>query len=229
MEAETVIKDLNSQKPSKKEPTTIPTSKSKKKEVLNVQTKLAHQPPKKAENKTTGKSPELSDAFKEWVEKKYPFDEDVEEIFWALLANNKLTLLDLKRPKEVSKTNDPRYCPYHKMISHPLNQCFIVREKINKMWKNGVITFDKNYKSAFVNMVSCGQTSKSPNKKITTSFKVIKRIQTSQELVPYPTPDGQPIWVHPDLLEDENWEVVKTKQTAQQRRQARRYLRKLKQ
>ena len=53
--------------------------------------------------------------------------------------------------------------------------------------------------------------------------------QTSQELVPYPTPNGQPIWVHPDLFEDENWEVVKTKPTAQQRRQARRQLRKLKQ
>jgi len=53
--------------------------------------------------------------------------------------------------------------------------------------------------------------------------------QTSQELVPYPTPEGQPIWVHPDLLEDENWEIVKTKPTAQQRRQAKRQLRKLKQ
>ena len=53
--------------------------------------------------------------------------------------------------------------------------------------------------------------------------------QTSQELVPYPTPEGQPIWVHPDLLEDENWEIVKTKPTAQQRKQAKRQLRKLKQ
>ncbi|XXG73026.1 hypothetical protein AAC387_Pa07g2008 [Persea americana] len=53
--------------------------------------------------------------------------------------------------------------------------------------------------------------------------------QTSQELVPYPTPEGQPIWVHPDLLKDENWEIVKTKSTAQQRRQAKRQLRKLKQ
>ena len=35
--------------------------------------------------------------------------------------------------------------------------------------------------------------------------------------------------MHPDLLEDENWEVVKTKSTAQQRKQARRQLRKLKQ
>ncbi|KAJ8649279.1 hypothetical protein MRB53_002302 [Persea americana] len=36
MEDEMVIKDLNSQKSSKKEPTAIPTSKPKKKEVLNV-------------------------------------------------------------------------------------------------------------------------------------------------------------------------------------------------
>ena len=101
------------------------------------------------------------------------------------------------------------------MVSHPLNQCFVMREKINGMWKNGVITFDKNYGSASVNMVSYGQTSKSP-KEITTSFKVIKMTQTSQELASYPTPDGQPIWVHPDLLEDENWEIVKTKPTVQQ-------------
>ncbi|XXG47305.1 hypothetical protein AAC387_Pa02g1971 [Persea americana] len=53
--------------------------------------------------------------------------------------------------------------------------------------------------------------------------------QTSQELVPYPTPEGQPIWVHPNLLEDENWEIIKTKPTAQQQRQAKRQLRKLKQ
>ncbi|XXG82738.1 hypothetical protein AAC387_Pa10g0633 [Persea americana] len=65
MEAETVIKDLNSQKSSKKEPTAIPTSKTKKKEVLNVQTKSTPQPPKKVENKAPGKRPELSDAFKE--------------------------------------------------------------------------------------------------------------------------------------------------------------------
>ncbi|KAJ8624183.1 hypothetical protein MRB53_032713 [Persea americana] len=64
MEAETVIKDLNSQKSSKKESTAIPTSKPKKKEVLNVQTKSAPQPPKKAENKAAGKRPKLSDAFK---------------------------------------------------------------------------------------------------------------------------------------------------------------------
>ncbi|KAJ8615024.1 hypothetical protein MRB53_034396 [Persea americana] len=118
-----------------------------------------------------GKRPELSDAFKERVEKKYPFDEDVEEIFGALLANGKLTLPDPKRPGDVGKTNDPRYCPYHQMVSHPLNQCFVVREKINEMWKNGVITFDKNYGSASVNMVSYGQTSKSPTEKVTTSFK----------------------------------------------------------
>ena len=217
MEAETVIKDLNSHKSSKKEPTATTTLQPKKKEVLNVQTKLAPQPPKKLENKATGKKHELSDAFKELVEKKYSFDEDIEEIFGALLANGKLILPDPKRPGDAGKTNDLRYCPYHQMISHP----------INEMCKNGVITFDKNYRSASINMVSYGQTSKSPKEKIATSFKVIKRIQMSQELVPYPTPNRKHIWVHPDLVEDENWEIVKTKPTAQQRRQARRHHRKL--
>ena len=107
-----------------------------------------------------------------------------------MLANGKLTLPNPKRPGDVGKTNDPRYCLYHQMVSHPLNQCFVVREKINEMWKNGVITFDKNYESASINMVSYGQTSKSPKEKVTTSFKVIKMTQTSQELVHYPTPDG---------------------------------------
>ncbi|XXG47549.1 hypothetical protein AAC387_Pa02g2177 [Persea americana] len=107
MDAKTVIKYLNSQKSSKKKLTAIPTSKPKKKEVLNVQTKLAPQSPKKAENKVAGKRPELSDAFKEQVEKKYPFDEDVKEIFGALLTNGKLTLPDPKRLGDVGKTNDP--------------------------------------------------------------------------------------------------------------------------
>ena len=89
--------------------------------------KSTPQPPKKPENNAAGKKLELYDAFKEWVEKKYKFDEDIEEIFGALLANDKLTLPDPKRLRDVSKTNNPRYCPYHQMISHPLNQCFVVR------------------------------------------------------------------------------------------------------
>lgn len=94
MEAKTVIKDLNSHKLSRKKPTAIATSKQGKKEVLNVQTKSAPQPPKKAENKAAGKRHELSNAFKERVEKKYLFDEDVEEIFGACVESDKLTLTD---------------------------------------------------------------------------------------------------------------------------------------
>ncbi|XXG53799.1 hypothetical protein AAC387_Pa03g1834 [Persea americana] len=156
MEAGIVIKDLNSHKSLRKEPTAITTSKSKKNEVLNVQTESAFQLPKKAGNKATGKRLELSDAFKEREEKKYPFDEDVDEIFGALIVNDKLTLPDPKRLGDGGKTNDPRYYPYHQIISHPTNQCFVVREKINEMWKNGVITFDKNYGPASINIVSCG-------------------------------------------------------------------------
>ena len=76
-----MIKVLNSQKSSKKETTAIATSKPKKKEVLNVRTKSARHAPKKDENKAAGKRPELTNAFKERVEKKCPFDEDVVETY----------------------------------------------------------------------------------------------------------------------------------------------------
>ena len=91
-------------------------------------TKLAPQPPKKAEKKAVGKRPKLSNAFNKRVEKKYPFDKDVEEIFEALTADDKLTLPDSKRLGDVGKTNDPRYYPYNQMISYPLNQLCCERE-----------------------------------------------------------------------------------------------------
>lgn len=143
------------------------------------------------------------------------------------MVNDKLTLPHPKR-LGYGKTNDPQYCPYHQMISHPLNQCFIVSKKINEMWKNGLITFNKNYRSTSVNIVSCGQTFESP-KKVTTSFKVIRRVQASRELVPYLTSDGQPMWVHLDLLKDEDWKIVKTKPMSKQHRQAKKHLYRLKQ
>lgn len=42
------------------------------------------------------------------------------------------------------------------MISHPLKECFILKEKINDMLTKGVIKLDKKYVPAAVNMVAFG-------------------------------------------------------------------------
>lgn len=62
-----------------------------------------------------------------------------------LCLNTKLEVFASKWPNQKGRTDDPNYCPYHQMISHPLKECFILKEKINDMLRKGVIQFDKNY------------------------------------------------------------------------------------
>ena len=64
---------------------------------------------------------------------KYSFDENVEEIFKTLLEHGKLELPPSKRPNQEGRTDYPNYCPYHRMISHHLKECFILKEKIQDM------------------------------------------------------------------------------------------------
>ncbi|XP_050133202.1 uncharacterized protein LOC126609295 [Malus sylvestris] len=76
-------------------------------------------------------------SLKERKEVKYSFDdEDVGTIFDELLAAKMITLLEPKRPAEVNKIDDPKYCRYHRLISHTIEDCYIlkdiIQEKINK-------------------------------------------------------------------------------------------------
>ena len=57
---------------------------------------------------------------------KYSFaDEDVEEIFNVLYKENAIELPKLKRPSEVNKTKNPKFCRFHRIVSHPTSDCFI--------------------------------------------------------------------------------------------------------
>ena len=53
-------------------------------------------------------------SMKERIEKKYSFTDDlVEDLFKDFLEQKLITLLDVKRPYEVGKMNDPKYFAYH--------------------------------------------------------------------------------------------------------------------
>ncbi|CAB4278489.1 unnamed protein product [Prunus armeniaca] len=76
----------------------------------------------KKNDKGQSKDPPKRLTLKECKEVKYSFDdEDVDEIFDQLLASKGITLPESKRPAETNKTNDLRYCWYHRLISHTLN------------------------------------------------------------------------------------------------------------
>ena len=49
----------------------------------------------------------------------------------------------MKRPNEVDKVDDPNYCKYHRLDSHPIEKCFILKDKIMELYKEGKIEFEE--------------------------------------------------------------------------------------
>ncbi|KAL0355887.1 UNVERIFIED_CONTAM: hypothetical protein Sradi_4035600 [Sesamum radiatum] len=80
---------------------------------------------------------------KELQEKEYPFpDSDVPYIFDELLERKLIELPESKRPGEAERVNDPKYCKYHRVVSHPIQRCFVVKEKIMALAKERKIILD---------------------------------------------------------------------------------------
>jgi len=76
---------------------------------------------------TTTRRPTL----KELQEKKYPFlDLDLSGMLDDLLEKGIIQLLEPKRLEEVGRTFDPKYYCYHRMVSHPLENCIMIKELI---------------------------------------------------------------------------------------------------
>ena len=87
--------------------------------------------------------------------KQYSFkDEQVIAIFHLLHKGNKLKLSDARRPNEVGRTNDPDYCLFHRMVHHPTNKCFVLKEKIQALVDAEVLTLKSEQKKVTANMVT---------------------------------------------------------------------------
>ena len=91
---------------------------------------------------------------KELSREKYPFpDLDLLEMLDDLLANGIIELPTPKRPEEVGRTADLKYCRYHWVISHPLEKCITLKERIMQLAGEGRIILDLD-DSAGVNHIS---------------------------------------------------------------------------
>jgi len=58
------------------------------------------------------------------------------------MAVKAINLLKPKRLAEGNSTNDPECCPYNKIISHSINDCFVVKHIIDGMIKMGEIKIE---------------------------------------------------------------------------------------
>uniref|UniRef100_A0A2N9GU49 Retrotransposon gag domain-containing protein n=1 Tax=Fagus sylvatica TaxID=28930 RepID=A0A2N9GU49_FAGSY len=73
---------------------------------------------------------------KEMEEKTYPFpDSDVPGMLEDLLEKEVIKLPECKRPEEMGRTNDPKYCKYHRVVSHTVEKCFVLKDLILRLVK----------------------------------------------------------------------------------------------
>ena len=87
----------------------------------------------------TNKRPTL----KELQEKKYSFpDSDLSGTLDDLLEKSVIELPNPKRLEEAGRTADPKYCRYHRIISHPLEKYVTLKESITRLVREGTIILD---------------------------------------------------------------------------------------
>ncbi|KAI5343265.1 hypothetical protein L3X38_011141 [Prunus dulcis] len=80
---------------------------------------------------------------KELEEKTYPFpDADVVGMLEDLLEKKVIELPKCKRPEEMNRVNDPKFCKYHRIVNHPVEKCFVLKELIMNLARQGRIELD---------------------------------------------------------------------------------------
>lgn len=137
----------------------------------------------------------------------------------------------MERPEKAGQVNDPNYYKFHKFISHPLKDYFIFEEKVNEMWKNGLITFDQAYEAKTVNMkgktvITFWATSPYPNSRTNSNhlgswIQGGNKLEREDGLVSIRTNTGEELWDHPGLLNGKGWETVKRKLPLSRKRKQR--------
>src|SRR3954469_11478263 len=94
---------------------------------------------------------------------KYSFKDDkVEALFKMLNKGSQLKLPEPRNPEDVGKTDDPRYCLYHRALGHPTKNCWSLKDKLQALVDADSLRLKTEQKTATANMTSCLQFGQSP-------------------------------------------------------------------
>lgn len=118
------------------------------------------------------------------------------------------------RPKEIDKTDDPRYSAYYQMIGHPTKSCYILKDHIQTLMDTNILKLRPEQKQVSANMTSCIHIDLAPP--MVTEVESIPQAElrilnldagnrNEKGHVSIPTPDEGRMWVHPHLLFANNW------------------------
>jgi hypothetical protein len=75
-----------------------------------------------------GGSSQAFETLKQKKTKPYSFRRDkVAQIFRGTLKNG-LALPASKRPEDANKSNEPNFCPYHRVLGHAIEDCWVFKD-----------------------------------------------------------------------------------------------------
>jgi len=72
---------------------------------------------------------------------KYSFkDDNVDALFKMLSKSRQPKLPELRNPENVGKTDDPRYCLYHRGLGHPTKNYWSLKDKLQALVQLGAVS-----------------------------------------------------------------------------------------
>lgn len=93
-------------------------------------------------------------SMKEQQEKAYIFHPDnLECLFRQTVESQDIILLESKRLTEADKINDLKYCKYHRILGHTLNDCFVFKEKLQELIDKNTVEIDTKMRATTTNVV----------------------------------------------------------------------------
>lgn len=85
----------------------------------------------KEKNYIPSSSPKKKSTLEERQGKSYPFiDSDVLEMLNDMLSTRLIELPEMKLPGQANHADDLNYCKYHCLIGHPIERCFVFKDKV---------------------------------------------------------------------------------------------------
>ena len=82
-------------------------------------------------------------SIKEKKNKVYSRRDKVKKIFKDALKNG-LEQPESKRTYEANMHDEPNFCPYYNILGHPIEDCYMFKDWVEKQYKAGTITLSKS-------------------------------------------------------------------------------------
>ncbi|KAL0313480.1 UNVERIFIED_CONTAM: hypothetical protein Sradi_5747300 [Sesamum radiatum] len=104
-------------------------------------------------NNVPYEKPQRKLTLKKMRARQYPFlDSDVSGTFDDLLEANLINRPEMKRPEEAERKDDPKYCKYHRLVGHAIQDCFVFKDKVMQLARQCKISLEED--SAKINVVT---------------------------------------------------------------------------